>query len=358
MSYANSIRFPFRVLIADGGADPSVTSIFSDKRSFPNVDFEYVRYPYDASYLHYYSKIADALAHVQTPFVAMADNDDFFIVEGLRLAVEFLRENPSYSACGGHAATLWITPFDGSDSNVYGKLVESKWRVCPPSVCEETAAGRIRSLFRNYFDASYYDVQRSEQARKRFEKLRDLELKDLFLAEYLIAFLIGVAGKVHRVDRLFLVRQRDSPQGTGEAHRQKFGDLFGRMLIETWSEDFTKVVTAVAEAISATDDMSIEDARKHVRQCYREFVAPVVIQNLLKEVTVKKTMPLLMSIVQDIVRLGPQSRIRRLTQLLYRRVPWISMAASNGDELIVLPLATYKEDFQSIAEFVTHKTAQ
>ena len=90
MAYANSIRFPFKVLIADGGKDETVPKVLSDKTNFPNVNYEYIRYPYDVTYAEYYSKVVDALSHVKTPFAVMADNDDFFIVEGLRLAVEFL----------------------------------------------------------------------------------------------------------------------------------------------------------------------------------------------------------------------------------------------------------------------------
>ena len=67
-----------------------------------------MRYPFDSSYAHFYAKLADALARVTTPFVVMADNDDFFIPHGLERAVEFLLAHPDHVACGGQCAVFWI----------------------------------------------------------------------------------------------------------------------------------------------------------------------------------------------------------------------------------------------------------
>src|SRR5258708_8305960 len=110
MSCLDQVRFPYRVLIADGGEDERVPRILADRSSFPNVDFEYIRYPYDRGYADYYAKIADALSRVRTPFVAMADNDDFFIVSGLEKAIRFLGDHPDHVACRGQSALFWVKP--------------------------------------------------------------------------------------------------------------------------------------------------------------------------------------------------------------------------------------------------------
>ena len=46
MNYYNQIGLPFKVLIADGGKDKSIEKL-ADKSLFPNIDYEYIRYPYD-----------------------------------------------------------------------------------------------------------------------------------------------------------------------------------------------------------------------------------------------------------------------------------------------------------------------
>ena len=357
MAYANGIRFPCRVLIADGGADETVPKVLSNKTNFPNVNYEYIRYPYDQTYAEYYSKVVDALSHVITPFAVMADNDDFFVVEGLRSAVEFLRVHPDYSSCGGQLGVFWVTLSNeyGQYNGVYGKQIELKWRCRPPSVTQETAAGRTWNQFLYYFDASYYDVQRTEELKSRFDALRALDIQDLFLAEYLLAFLTSIAGKIKRIETLYLARQQNSAYGSAEIHEQRFGDYFERMLIESWSDDFTKFVNVVAAALAEKDGISIEDARDHVKKCYKTFVAPYIIQCLLAEPTVTTTMPIIARMVQRVVKLGPNSLMKRTLQKLYRRIPWISVYAVNGDEFLAYPSSMYRKDFKPISKLLTQK---
>ena len=359
MSYINSINFPFKVLIADGGADETVPKVLSNKANFPNVTYEYVRYPYDQTYAEYYSKVVDALSRIKTPFVALADNDDCFIGEGLKLAAEFLRVHPDYSACGGHVGVFWVTSSDKfvpyNYNGAYGNKVELKWRCRPPSLIQETAAERTLNQFAHYFDASYYDVQRTEELKSRFDTLRALNIKDIFLAEYLLAILTGVAGKVQRIGRLYLVRQWNSPDSSGGTHQEKYGDALGRMFAESWSDDFTKFVNVVAAALVEKDGISIEDARDHVKKCYKTFVAPAIIECLVAEPTVTTTMPIIAHMVQRVVKLGPNSLMRKTLQKLYRRIPWISVSAINGEGLLTYPLSTYRDDFKPIAKLLTQK---
>src|SRR2546428_12405224 len=81
MKYADCVRLPFRVLIADGGVDETGPKGLSNKANFPSVSYDYMRYPYDQTYAEHYSKVVDALSHGKTPFVVMAANDDFLIIE-------------------------------------------------------------------------------------------------------------------------------------------------------------------------------------------------------------------------------------------------------------------------------------
>src|SRR5690349_7778786 len=83
MRYADALDFPFKVLIADGGKDEGLAALLGDPKSFPRVDYRCLRYPCDADYTAFYSKLADAVCRVETPFTALVDNDDFFIVDEL-----------------------------------------------------------------------------------------------------------------------------------------------------------------------------------------------------------------------------------------------------------------------------------
>src|SRR5712692_11181932 len=147
MKYADSVRFPFHVLIADGSEDETGPKILSNKANFPNVNYEYMRYPYDQTYAEYYSKVVDALSHVKTPFAVMADNDDLFIVTGLRKAVQFLSSHPEYITCGGQCAFFWLTSstMNECEGLLYGDQIEWKCSCDAQSMTAETARERIRN---------------------------------------------------------------------------------------------------------------------------------------------------------------------------------------------------------------------
>jgi len=89
----------FKLLIADGGKGLNLEKILTQTERFPNVDYEYIRYPYDATYAQYYGKTYDALSRVKTPFAAVAQDDDFYFIEGLQGAVDFLSTHEEYIAC-------------------------------------------------------------------------------------------------------------------------------------------------------------------------------------------------------------------------------------------------------------------
>src|SRR6267378_699054 len=78
--WADRSRFPFAVVVADGGDDSGLEAALG---TYSHVRHRYVRYPYDADYARFYAKMTDALSRVTTPYVTVMDNDCFHIAEGL-----------------------------------------------------------------------------------------------------------------------------------------------------------------------------------------------------------------------------------------------------------------------------------
>ena len=103
--HANRARMPFRFLIADGEVRPPLGEILENSRElFPHLDIEYVRYPDDANWGRYFEKMRDALRRVRTPYVMLADNDDFLAPAGIERCMEFLDSRPDYACCAGGIA--------------------------------------------------------------------------------------------------------------------------------------------------------------------------------------------------------------------------------------------------------------
>ena len=320
MSYAERVRFPFKVLIADGGADASVPALLADRARFPNVDYEYLRFPEDTSYRQYYAKIDEALARVQTPFVAMADNDDFLLPEALAQSVRFLATNPDYAACGGRSALFWVVPgADDQSSLLYGNHVDCKVTSLIQSNDAPTATERLHRLPISIADLLFYDVKRIEEARRQFRLVRKMELNDLFLMEFLVHYLTVISGKTKRIDQLHLARQQNSPGSSGSEHQRRFGDWIGRMLVDSWSGDFAKFVAAASDALAAEDRVPPEDARECIVEAYRKHVAPALLSDLLEESSITLPMLAVVPAIRRLVGMPEESLLKRALRRLYRR---------------------------------------
>lgn len=352
MEYASRVNLPFKVLIADGGADESVPHLLVDQANFPNVDYEYIRYPYDETLAHYHAKIVDALKHVQTPFVVLADNDDFFLVDGLLRSVDFLKKHPDFSSCRGMIGGFRITPNagDGELTNIYGKDVSFVRQVYPPDkpILQATAMQRVQDYFSCY-RPNWYDVFRIEQMRLTAQVWRDLNMQDLILSQHIPMLLGIIEGKVQIEPYLYLLRQLDVEGSCDQIEMQQKGDLFDRMLSETWSDDFKTFVDTLAVALSRQDGISVDEARRELKQGYRNFIAPHLAHCLAKPVAPTGRMGIARGVIS---RLGPLGTgLRKLYPPVQKMIKGRPRAGVR-DFIPAAELAESDDDFKLIYDFL------
>jgi glycosyltransferase domain-containing protein len=353
LAYAAAAAIPYRILIADGSSDEAAAPMAAGARA-AGLDIELVRYPPDRTYAEYSAKIADALSRVTTPLVVLADNDDLFIPGGLARASQFLIDNPSYVACGGQTAVFWMssTSVPATADTVYADTVEWKCSSQMHSDVADTARQRIIDQSLGASDV-FYAVHRTALLRPQFEAVRDFSPHDLFLMEQLVAFLTAISGKCRQLDVLYIARQQDAPASSGGDHQERFGGWFERMLLPTWSSDFTRFVELSAGALARADGLAIEEARRVIVDAYKMSVAPSLLADLLDEPTVTPAMPLLLQLVGRLVRLPRTSLIRRIAQRWYRRTRWVSHDFVHGTEVRTARPPDVVEAFAPVRQFLT-----
>ena len=358
LAYA-ATALPYRILVADGGCDQTVTASVAASRS-RGLDIEYVRYPYDRSYADYYAKLADAVSRVTTPLVVMADNDDLLVPDGLARAIDFLSTHPDYVACGGQCAVFWLSGAGSPPASagpVYGDAVEWKCSSQCSSDAADTAEARLRERCLGANDV-FYAVHHTALLRRHFEAVRDCNPRDLFLMEQLVMFLTAIAGKTRQLDTLYIARQQDSPGGSGGAHQDRFGDWYDRMLLPTWSDDFARVVDCAASALSSKDGISQDRARRAVVESYKMSVAPSLLADLVEEPTISFSMPMVLQVVRRLVKLPHSSRARRLAQWLYRRSQWLSHDFVHGTEFRTRRARDAAREFAPVRDFLASPPRQ
>lgn len=353
LAYAASVGLPFRILIADGGSGDAVAELADASRA-RGLDVDYHRYPFDRTYTDYFVKLADALARVTTPFVVLCDNDDLFIPEGLTAAVAFLSANPGYVACGGQCAVFWLAGRDAArDADAtYGESIEWKCSSQFSTDVADTAAARLRERCRGANDV-FFAVHRTDLLRRHFAAVRDCNPRDLFLMEQLVMFLTAIAGKTRQLDALYIARQQDSPGSSGGSHQAQFGDWYDRMLLPTWSEDFTRIVDCAAAALAYEDRIPIEQARQIVVESYKMSVAPSLLADLVEEPTVSWSMPMVLQLVRALVARPRTSLLRRFTLACYRQARWLSHDFVHGTEFLTRRSRAAAHELLPVRQFLT-----
>ena len=80
-----------RILVLD-----SSDCEYAGKDEYPNVEYYY--YPG----WEYVDKLADIAKKVNTPYVHLCADDDFYIPDSVCQCVRFLEDNPDYASAHGH----------------------------------------------------------------------------------------------------------------------------------------------------------------------------------------------------------------------------------------------------------------
>jgi hypothetical protein len=238
---------------------------------------------------------------------------------------------------------------------VYGDTIEWKCSSQMHSDVADTASQRIIDQSLGASDV-FYAVHRTELLCRQFEIIRDFNPQDLFLMEQLVAFLTAISGKCRQLDRLYIARQQDSPGSSGGDHQERFGGWFDRMLLPTWSHDFTRFVELSAGALAAADGITVDAARRVILDAYKMSVAPSLLADLLAEPTVTPAMPLVLQVVGRLVRLPRNSLIRNIAQRCYRRAQWVSHDFVHGTEFRTRRAREAAREFTPVRDFLTDRS--
>jgi len=89
MRWMDQQRFPYKILIADGGLDKNIELHLRDKSNYPNLDYEYIRYPHDTNAENYFEKLTDVSSKVRSTYAIVADNDDFILLGPLKKILSY-----------------------------------------------------------------------------------------------------------------------------------------------------------------------------------------------------------------------------------------------------------------------------
>lgn len=218
MRYMDDNRCPYKILIADGGADKAIEEQLRDSGNYPNLDYEYIRYPFDENFRCFYTKQLDVCRRVKSDYLLLADNDDFFIIDTIPLLIDFLDGHPDYSGCRGTYSQFTLFSKDGGVVNTpVGERYTTEPSECY-SIENESSLERAECFFkkvdRYYLWLNWYSVFRTGKVCHSLETIYKHNFPDVVLNELLLNLLLLREGKLKVIDQLFYVRQLGASQSS------------------------------------------------------------------------------------------------------------------------------------------------
>jgi glycosyltransferase domain-containing protein len=256
MNYMNDICCPYKILIADGGDDLEVENILKINTNYPNIIFEYFKFPYDNTLVQFYSKLEKIIDQVETKYFLLADNDDFFIFNHFNKFIEILENDNSYIGARGKLINLSIYDKDGIITNTpFGKsyIALSK---DSKDINNTSPINRVEFLCNNFSKFDYYTnwycIFRKNDYLNIFKKLNIIPIKEVIVNEILMNVLLAFNGKIYINNDPFIIRQLNSSMlGDKLMHGNSFLE---RCLVNGAFTDFTYSINNYTDADQDSKD--------------------------------------------------------------------------------------------------------
>jgi len=264
LSYLNWVKFPHKIIIADGGKDETVSQILSNTTNFPALTYEYIRYPYDATVSNFYNKMDDAVSRIDSATVSVMDNDDFIFLEGIDKCLEILKNNPQASSCRGAINSLFIS------NDIFGTLSlgGNMYTTFPDSICGPSAGERMIDQT-SHFHGNWHNITRSNHVKACWQMINEVQPQNMRFTEQLTGYLNAIWGDSHRSDFYWLLHQQGQRIITESG---SLADHFPAQAVwinsDYWLEDFNKMTEVIGVAISVQDSVSVTEGMKLFRESY------------------------------------------------------------------------------------------
>lgn len=230
----------FDYVIADGSLQNFNEEIIL-KNKKDNI--KYLRYKNDTCAKDYIEKIINALGHVKTRYVMMADNDDFLVINNVKKIARELALSERF--IGAH----------GVIGSIYEKRNKFKEPFNEPRTCEHiTNVQGIEAIdiCVNDYNYLHYSIIDTKIQIRIFEDLLNSGCNNFYLTENFHTFLALCYGKFLWNPKTFYIRQRDS-EASNAANDLKnlyLNPLYDFILNEEYEKSYKNLCKRISEILN------------------------------------------------------------------------------------------------------------
>lgn len=192
------------LIIADGGPKPYFT--LEERNNLPG-QIRYFYYGFDKDILSMILKIHASLSNVDTEFVLLSSDDDFYLFDGIACALAELKQDPELHACMGIVRDFSIFADEILVRPTFGCLRFGDEMYSSGSLDQESPIARAESFFEK--DESFWHaIYRTDTLKQAHSDAIEVGIEDFALYEFFINLRTSIAGKLIRSSHyLYMLHQ-------------------------------------------------------------------------------------------------------------------------------------------------------
>jgi glycosyltransferase domain-containing protein len=269
LKYMNDLECPYPILIGDGGTDLAIQTHLEAPDNYPNLNYEYVRFPPDTSFNDYYQKLVILSSRVATRYVVLADNDDFYRIASFDSYIRFLDAYHEYIGIRGSVVNFWLRDKESAVLNRPVAADYSAISLASMSLEEDSFSERAETFLSgieklNHF-MNWYCIFRSDALRKTLATLDQHLPMDEFVYELMFSVLMIQQGKIRVEKEETHFRQHGTSTGLASLAGSGTSTL-ERMFI---NEGFRSIY----DICKASNTFATEEARVKLFRAFARMIA-------------------------------------------------------------------------------------
>ena len=248
------------------------------------LNIKNIKYIYDPR--GYPDRALSAINYIETEFMVLAGDDEFYLPSALNSCIEFLLKESSFSSCGGRAVGFYTNGKEIFGNEQYPRLKD----LC---LDYSSASERITKHFHNYVPAHTYSVMRSSKWKLICKHVFKKAYSCFALDELQIEFLVMVSGKSKIISELMWMRNKEvapirgtSPSMVGIRPIAKW--WYDRNFIKE-KEDFIYRTKKACDEIST--DQNFKFTEETITKLFESYINLYLKQRSIIRKTIHQIMP-------------------------------------------------------------------
>lgn len=280
LAWADHVKCPYRILIADGSEDDEINR-YLKSNTFEVLRIRYTRYEPDAHLRLYFKKLAAILSEVETEFTLQADDDDFILFNNLADAVRTADTSGSDTVCvaRSHFRLKVQTKSDLAADLLMPQgnrtiLRKLPFRTVFKDLKNQDALTRLTCVLKTYEAAWFwYAIHRTSNLKRIHEAVVNLDFSLAMFQEWYLVYSTCIAGKcLFSRDEPFLVRQEDTSMGASTLYDSERLDRI--FLQPSWSKDLSELMPQLQAELKKCDEPVIsEDFNSFFVEAFSDYLS-------------------------------------------------------------------------------------